>query len=129
MSAATDIRDALGDRLELVQFAQVHRRPTTTITPPAAIILRGAWNPTVDVDLSTDLTFGVLICTQLGTWDDGTRDADDYAEEAVDALRGDQTLGGVARRVVIPQVSGEAIRDIGGTPYATCEITVEVGAA
>lgn len=126
MSIVGDIREALAVPIRTTSVRNAYPRPVTQIVPPAAIITRGAWNAFEDLDASKSYRFGVIVACQLGTWDSGTKSLDDCVEEVVAALTADQSPVEPIRAVHIPEVSGESIRAIGGTDYATCEITVEV---
>jgi hypothetical protein len=122
------IRDGLAANLETVFGVNVYRRPPSHIVPPAAIVLRGAYDPTRDYDQSVDYTFTVTVAVQLGTFDAAITELDSFADpdKLVAAVESDQTLGGNVSGVQVTSVGPEGIQAIGGHDYATFDLSVTV---
>jgi hypothetical protein len=124
------VREAIARRLETVGL-NVHRHPAESISPPAAVILRGEFDPVIDHQGGNDVAFTVLLLVQTGTFPEASRQLDTYVDPdspryVVPVIEADQSLGGLVGGIQVNSIGAEQLRDVGGVSYTSCAVEVEV---
>jgi hypothetical protein len=124
----TAIRDALAVNLRSVDGLNVQARYSGQVTPPAAIILRGITRPGLDHGDAIDFEFRVTLVVQFASVGDSVSKLDELIDrgEVIEALEGDQSLGGIVGGVQVNEIGPEGVATFDGVDYATCDIAVQV---